>query len=144
MTPRQAVKSKGGTTAGHLPDARPWPILVDPAGAHPLGRGVGRPDRRNRIAGFGLFMPPVGWGWAPFVWGYALAWFLVTDRVKLAAYWLQSGAVSGAAGHNAPKTKLAAKPGARQPHKARPSHAAPKTARRPATQQTQDRNRDPS
>jgi hypothetical protein len=23
-----------------------------------------------------------------FVWGYALAWFLVTDRVKLLAYWL--------------------------------------------------------
>jgi hypothetical protein len=25
-------------------------------------------------------------GWAAFVWGYALAWFLVTDRVKLLAY----------------------------------------------------------
>ena len=25
-------------------------------------------------------------GWALFVWGYALAWFLVNDRVKLAAY----------------------------------------------------------
>jgi H+-transporting ATPase len=31
-------------------------------------------------------MTPLGWGWALFVWGYALAWFLVTDRVKLLAY----------------------------------------------------------
>ena len=27
-----------------------------------------------------------GWGWAAFVWGYALVWFLVNDRVKLLAY----------------------------------------------------------
>ena len=38
------------------------------------------------IAVFGLFMTPLGWGWALFVWGYALVWFLVTDRVKLLAY----------------------------------------------------------
>jgi len=38
------------------------------------------------IAVFGLFMTPIGWGWALFVWGYALAWFLVNDRLKLLAY----------------------------------------------------------
>jgi H+-transporting ATPase len=38
------------------------------------------------IAVFGLFMAPLGWGWALFVWGYALAWFLLNDRVKLLAY----------------------------------------------------------
>ena len=38
------------------------------------------------IAVYGLFMTPLGWGWAVFVWGYALAWFLVTDPVKLLAY----------------------------------------------------------
>jgi H+-transporting ATPase len=38
------------------------------------------------IAVYGLFMTPVGWGWAAFVWGYALAWALVNDRVKLLAY----------------------------------------------------------
>lgn len=38
------------------------------------------------IAVFGVFMTPLGWGWAAFVWGYALAWFLVTDPVKLLAY----------------------------------------------------------
>jgi H+-transporting ATPase len=38
------------------------------------------------IAVYGLFMTPLGWGWGLFVWGYALAWFLVNDRVKLLAY----------------------------------------------------------
>jgi len=38
------------------------------------------------IAVYGLFMTPLGWGWALFVWGYALAWFLVNDCVKLVVY----------------------------------------------------------
>ncbi|HKK46654.1 MAG TPA: DUF2934 domain-containing protein, partial [Balneolaceae bacterium] len=29
---------------------------------------------------------PLGWGWAGFVWGYALLWFLINDRLKLLAY----------------------------------------------------------
>ena len=40
------------------------------------------------IAVYGLFMTPLGWEWALFVWGYALAWFLVNDRIKLLAYWI--------------------------------------------------------
>jgi H+-transporting ATPase len=35
------------------------------------------------IAVYGLFMTPIGWGWALFVWGYALAWFFLNDRLKL-------------------------------------------------------------
>ncbi len=38
------------------------------------------------IAVYGLFMTPLGWGYAAFVWGYALVWALVSDRVKLLAY----------------------------------------------------------
>ena len=38
------------------------------------------------IAVYGLFMTPLGWGWAGFVWAYAIAWFLINDRVKLLAY----------------------------------------------------------
>jgi H+-transporting ATPase len=38
------------------------------------------------IAVYGLFMTPLGWRWAGFVWVYALAWFLLNDRVKLLAY----------------------------------------------------------
>ena len=38
------------------------------------------------IAVYGLFITPLGWGWVLFIWGYALAWFLVSDRMKLLAY----------------------------------------------------------
>jgi H+-transporting ATPase len=38
------------------------------------------------FAVYGILMTPIGWGWGLAVWGYALAWFLVNDRVKLAAY----------------------------------------------------------
>ena len=38
------------------------------------------------IAVYGLFMAPLGWCWALFVWGYALIWAFLSDRVKLLAY----------------------------------------------------------
>src|SRR5579872_7366051 len=38
------------------------------------------------IAVYGLLLSPLGWGWAGFVWAYAIAWFLINDRVKLLAY----------------------------------------------------------
>jgi len=38
------------------------------------------------IAVYGVFMTPLGWRWALFVWGYALVWFVASDRVKLVAY----------------------------------------------------------
>lgn len=38
------------------------------------------------IAVYGVFMTPIGWRWALFVWGYALVWFVLSDRVKLEAY----------------------------------------------------------
>ena len=38
------------------------------------------------IAVYGLFMAPLGWKWAGFVWAYALIWALINDRVKLLAY----------------------------------------------------------
>jgi H+-transporting ATPase len=40
------------------------------------------------IAVYGVFMTPLGWSWAVLVWGYALVWFLVNDRVKLLTYWV--------------------------------------------------------
>ena len=41
------------------------------------------------IAVYGVLMAPLGWARAGLVWAYALAWFLVNDRVKLATYrWL--------------------------------------------------------
>jgi H+-transporting ATPase len=39
------------------------------------------------VAVYGAYiMTPLGWGWALFVWGYALAWFLFNDGLKLLAY----------------------------------------------------------
>jgi H+-transporting ATPase len=39
------------------------------------------------IAVYGVWlMPALGWNYAAFVWVYALAWFLVTDPIKLLAY----------------------------------------------------------
>jgi H+-transporting ATPase len=40
------------------------------------------------ITVYGVLMSPIGWGWALVVWGYALAWFLINDRIKLLAYHL--------------------------------------------------------
>jgi H+-transporting ATPase len=35
---------------------------------------------------YGWLMVPIGWKWSLVIWGYALAWFLVNDRIKLIAY----------------------------------------------------------
>lgn len=37
------------------------------------------------IAVLGVLMAPIGWWWALAVWAYALAWFLLNDRVKIVA-----------------------------------------------------------
>jgi H+-transporting ATPase len=34
----------------------------------------------------GILVPRLNWNWVLLVWGYAIIWFLITDRVKLAAY----------------------------------------------------------
>jgi len=57
---------------------RPAPIL--------LLAVIGTQTLATLIAVYGVFMAPIGWHWALLVWGYALAWFLVNDRIKLAAY----------------------------------------------------------
>jgi H+-transporting ATPase len=38
------------------------------------------------IAVYGLFMAPIGWKLAGLVWGYAIVWAVLTDRVKLLGY----------------------------------------------------------
>jgi H+-transporting ATPase len=39
------------------------------------------------VYGAGL-VTPLGWTYAGLVWGYAFVWFLVTDPLKLLAYWV--------------------------------------------------------
>jgi H+-transporting ATPase len=65
-------------TRGPFWSIRPASIL--------LAAVIGTQIVATLIAVYGLFMPALGWGWAMFVWGYALAWFLVTDPLKLLAY----------------------------------------------------------
>jgi H+-transporting ATPase len=65
-------------TRGPFWSIRPAPVL--------WAAVLGTQALATLIAVYGLFMTPLGWGWAAFVWGYALAWFLLNDRVKLLAY----------------------------------------------------------
>jgi H+-transporting ATPase len=65
-------------TRGPFWSMRPAPVL--------FAAVIGTQLVATLIAVYGLFMPSLGWNWALFVWGYALAWFLINDRVKLLAY----------------------------------------------------------
>ena len=62
-------------TRGHFWADRPSNIL--------LGAVVGTQLIATLVAVYGLFMTPIGWGWAALVWGYALAWFLVNDWIEI-------------------------------------------------------------
>ena len=64
------------------------------------------------IAVYGLFMTPIGWGWAGFVWGYALAWALLADRVKLVTYWILDRLKSAPENKAGAKMNALAKPAA--------------------------------
>jgi H+-transporting ATPase len=65
-------------TRGPFWSRKPAPIL--------LAAVAGTQLLATLMAVYGLFMTPIGWGWALAVWGYALVWFVINDRVKLAAY----------------------------------------------------------
>ena len=38
------------------------------------------------IAVYGLFMEPIGWEYAAYIWLYAMAWFFINDMVKVVVY----------------------------------------------------------
>ncbi len=82
------------------------------------------------IAVFGVFMTPLGWGLALFVWGYALAWFLFTDQVKVLAYRMLDRTTSKS--KPKPKSKPAAKPDAEPKADAKPKPKADATAKKPS------------
>ncbi|MCA9470271.1 MAG: plasma-membrane proton-efflux P-type ATPase [Nitrospira sp.] len=65
-------------TRGPFWSIRPAPIL--------WGAVFGTQILATLFAVYGFLMTPLGWSWALFVWGYALVWFLLNDRVKLLAY----------------------------------------------------------
>ncbi|QYF72950.1 plasma-membrane proton-efflux P-type ATPase [Cryobacterium sp. PAMC25264] len=47
---------------------------------------VGTQALATSLALFGIFMTALSWQWVLFVWGYALVWALINDRIKLVAY----------------------------------------------------------
>jgi H+-transporting ATPase len=65
---------------------------------------------------FGFLVTPLWWGWVALVWVYALSWFLVTDRVKLIAYWALDRIAAKSAPNvrpdAGPEAKVAPKPDA--------------------------------
>jgi H+-transporting ATPase len=74
-------------TRGPFWSIRPAPIL--------LAAVVGTQLVATLIAVYGLFMHPLGWGYAGLVWGYSLGMFLIQDRVKLLAYRILERSSSG-------------------------------------------------
>jgi len=65
-------------TRGPFWSIRPSPVL--------LWTAVATKVLATLAAVYGVFMAPIGWGWALLIWGYALAWFFVNDRIKMIAY----------------------------------------------------------
>jgi H+-transporting ATPase len=51
-----------------------------------LWSAVGSKLLATCVAIFGIFMTPIGWKWTLIIWGYALVWALINDRIKLMAY----------------------------------------------------------
>lgn len=65
-------------TRGPFWSIRPAPLL--------LWTAIGTKVLATLAAVYGVVMSPISWRWALLIWGYALAWFVVNDLIKLAAY----------------------------------------------------------
>jgi H+-transporting ATPase len=65
-------------TRGPLWSFKPAPILT---GAVLVTQSIA-----TILATFGILMPPIGWKWALFIWGYAVFFALINDRIKLGVY----------------------------------------------------------
>jgi H+-transporting ATPase len=72
---------------------------------------VGTQALATAIAVSGFLVAPLWWGWAAMVWGYALGWFLLTDPLKLLAYYVLN-ATQADAKPVAPSGAAAPAPGA--------------------------------
>jgi len=77
-------------TRGPFWSIRPAPVL--------LWSAVLTKILATLAAVYGWLMVPIGRRWGLLIWGYALAWFFVNDRIKLAAYRLFSASHSGLLG----------------------------------------------
>ena len=96
---------------------------------------VGTQTGATLICVFGFLVTPLWWGWAALVWGYALAWFLVTDPVKLLAYRFLDSSKSKPHAKAEPKSEPKAEP--KSEVKAEPkkeTNAEPKAAAKPVAE----------
>jgi PPK2 family polyphosphate:nucleotide phosphotransferase len=89
------------------------------------GAVLGTQTVATLIAVFGIFMAPISWKWAAFVWIYALAWALVNDRVKLVAYWILDRTEAGATPEARAQHKIEAKVEPKPESKPEPKSASP-------------------
>jgi H+-transporting ATPase len=62
------------------------PFWSIPPAAVLLWAAIGTKVLATLAAVYGILMVPIGWKWSLLIWGYALAWFLVNDQIKLVAY----------------------------------------------------------
>lgn len=58
---------------------KPWPQVL-------LWTGFGVQVLGALIAGLGLLMPAIGWGYALAVWGYGILWLLLLNGMKILSY----------------------------------------------------------
>ena len=65
-------------TRGPFWSIRPAPLL--------LWAAIVTKALATLAAVYGIFMSPISWQWALLIWGYALAWFVINDWIKLGAY----------------------------------------------------------
>ena len=86
------------------------------------------------IAVYGLFMTPLGWGWAGFVWVYALAWFLLNDRVKLLAYKILDRVKAESSPEAKAKAEPKPEPKATEPTPEAKTEAKPQTKAEPKSE----------
>ena len=59
---------------------RPWPSALL------FWATFGTEVAGTLVAVYGLFITPIGWEYALWIWGYALLWFLINDAVKVWTY----------------------------------------------------------
>jgi H+-transporting ATPase len=65
-------------TRGHFWSIRPGKLL--------LWSAIATKVLATIVVVYGVFVSPIGWGLAAFIWGYALAAFVVTDFLKVRFY----------------------------------------------------------
>jgi H+-transporting ATPase len=97
---------------------------------------VGTQAAATLICVFGFLVTPLWWGWAALVWGYALAWFLVTDPIKLLAYRVLEATKKAAPMQQGEATPKTVKPDGDKTAEAKTAEPKPDAARPPNSSRT--------